>query len=257
MTKGISTGIIAVIIVVIIGIAASSLQPLKYEVKHDTKPIETNPQKIPTPISPEPSAPKIEDTKPKAEEPGPQTPETQFTVVDNYPSISGSSKPSNPSLGDSFNLTISATDDKGVNKLSWQSSKPFLTYGQLGSFDCNLQISCSNSWQLITKEEGLHQITATAIDSSGKDVKLTLDIDVQPARPVKSVATTTSTTSTTTTTIAEDKCNSNSDCGYKERCASGKCIGVECTTDSHCVGCKRCSNYDCVSCGYGPYGCYC
>ena len=52
-------------------------------------------------------------------------------------------------------------------------------------------------------------------------------------------------------------CDSNSDCGYKQKCKGGECVTVECTSDSQCSGCKRCSDNTCVSCGSGPYGCYC
>lgn len=51
-------------------------------------------------------------------------------------------------------------------------------------------------------------------------------------------------------------CSTNSDCGYKQRCRSGQCQSVECTSDYHCKGCKRCSDNQCVSCGYGAAG-YC
>ena len=52
-------------------------------------------------------------------------------------------------------------------------------------------------------------------------------------------------------------CNSHSDCGYKQRCIGSVCQSVECTSDSHCSGCRKCSGNRCVSCGSGPYGCYC
>ena len=57
--------------------------------------------------------------------------------------------------------------------------------------------------------------------------------------------------------VPDDSCTSSSDCGYKQKCISGECQTVECTSDSQCSGCKRCSDYVCVSCGRGPSGCYC
>ena len=51
-------------------------------------------------------------------------------------------------------------------------------------------------------------------------------------------------------------CSTNSDCGSKQRCKSGKCVTVECTSDYNCKGCARCSDNRCVSCGYGTAG-YC
>ena|SRR3989344_4839413 len=59
------------------------------------------------------------------------------------------------------------------------------------------------------------------------------------------------------TSTDDDSCSSNSDCEYKQKCKSGQCVTVECTTDSQCSGCRRCSDNTCVSCGSGPYGCYC
>ncbi len=53
-----------------------------------------------------------------------------------------------------------------------------------------------------------------------------------------------------------DACSSNSDCGSRQRCRSGKCVTVECTSDYQCKGCSRCSDNQCVSCGYGVAG-YC
>lgn len=217
------------------------------------------PEAIPVPTTP---TTLTTETRPETGTTTPQPQEPQFTGgIDNYPSISGKVDPSNPSLGQSFTLTLSSTDDKGVQTLSWHSSKPFSNYGQSSSFDCNMQASCSHTWELVTNEEGLHQLTATALDSSGKDGTITIEADVQPARPVTSTTPTSTTTvppsTTSTTTVEEGTCSSNSDCGYKQRCQSGKCASVQCTTNSHCTGCKRCSDYTCVSCGSGPYGCYC
>lgn len=55
----------------------------------------------------------------------------------------------------------------------------------------------------------------------------------------------------------EDECSGDSDCGYREACSGGRCQTVQCTNDAHCGGCTRCSGNACVSCGSGPYGCYC
>lgn len=67
------------------------------------------------------------------------------------------------------------------------------------------------------------------------------------------------TTSSTPTTDPDDdnSCTSHSSCGYKKRCIGGKCVSVQCTSDSQCSGCKRCSSsWTCVNCGYGASG-YC
>ena len=54
-----------------------------------------------------------------------------------------------------------------------------------------------------------------------------------------------------------DECTSNSSCGSRKTCQSGRCVSVECTSDSHCGSCSRCSSNVCRDCGSGPYGCYC
>ncbi len=179
---------------------------------------------------------------------------TTTEAIDNYPTISTSLNPSNPSAGQLFNLTISASDDRGLTRLSWQSSKPFSNLGQ-SSYSCNVQTTCSNTWQLNASEQGTYQITAVAVDSRGKNAEANLQVTVGPPRIVST--TTSSTTTTTVPTTTTSGCSSNSDCGRKQICQNKKCVDVECTTDSQCSGCKRCSNYDCVSCGSGPYGCYC
>lgn len=54
-----------------------------------------------------------------------------------------------------------------------------------------------------------------------------------------------------------DECSYDSQCSSGKICRYGSCESVECTSDSHCGGCTRCSGNSCVSCGEGPYGCYC
>ncbi len=178
---------------------------------------------------------------------------------DGAPLISSSSlNPSNPGVGETFTLSVTAQDDKGIKQFSWESS-PTLSQGQTGSFDCNLQKTCSTKWEFSATTEGPNKITVYAIDSSGQKTKNDFSLNIGPARPIKSAIPTSSLTSPspTATPTAASGCSSNSDCGYKQRCAAGNCIDVQCTTDSQCSGCKRCSDYSCRSCGYGPYGCTC
>lgn len=181
---------------------------------------------------------------------------------DSPPLISSTSlNPSNPSLGDPISLSITATDDKGLEKISWQSSIPFSNAGSTDSYNCKSQSSCSYRWEFLTNEEGLYQVTVSAIDSSGKEAKTNFDVNVGPASVSKTSSPTPSPTATAqsspSTTSSSSECSSNSDCGYKKICTSGTCQAVDCTSDSHCSGCKKCSGNRCVSCGYGPYGCYC
>jgi len=55
----------------------------------------------------------------------------------------------------------------------------------------------------------------------------------------------------------EPECTSNSGCGSRRVCRSGRCQRVDCTSDAHCSGCNRCISNRCQSCGRGPFGCYC
>lgn len=68
---------------------------------------------------------------------------------------------------------------------------------------------------------------------------------------------TTSTCSADCEEAGGSSCDSDSDCGYKQKCIGSVCQSVECTNNAHCSGCRRCSSNKCVSCGSGPYGCYC
>ncbi|GEM_PF-275196 len=185
------------------------------------------------------------------------------TPFDIPPLISSSGvTPSNPSAGENFTVDIKAQDDMGIKQFSWESSKK-LNLGQSGSFDCSLQKTCSTEWKFSALEEGEQKVTVYVTDSSGQQSKSDFNINVGPPRPIKSTTPTASPINTTspnarpTTTATASGCSSNSDCGYKQRCSAGNCIDVQCTTDSQCSGCKRCSSYSCVSCGSGPYGCYC
>ena len=187
----------------------------------------------------------------------------------NPPFISGSSlNPSNPSLGKSFSLTITGQDDLGVMRLAWETENVFSNQPSTGTFECTGQTSCSNTWEFITTQEGLNRIQAYAVDSSGQQSEKRLyEITVGPYQAPRTSTnqnTTNANTSTqntnqgTASTVnASNECNSNSDCGYKQICTVGTCSDVECTNNSQCSGCRRCSDNSCVSCGSGPYGCYC
>ena len=178
---------------------------------------------------------------------------------DSPPSISSSKlSPSNPGVNETFTIELTVQDDQGVRELTWASTKPLLQ-GQTGYFDCSLQKTCTTKLELAALEQ---KVTVYAADSSGqKSPESPFNLNVGPPR-AKSTTPTTSPTSTTSpissvTTAPAEGCNSNSDCDYKQRCSAGSCIDVDCTTDSQCSGCKRWSSYSCVSCGKGPYGCYC
>jgi len=264
---------------------------------------------------------------------------TAQQAVDEYPSISTTVSPSNPSLGETFELTISAEDDYGVKEFSWVSDKVFSNEDNAATFDCRLQQSCSHTWELIAIEEGLHQFKVSVEDSSGKTMdNILAEADVGPYPETTSVYDTESTENAPPSSLftcgnavceggesyqscssdcvpgsiigtnpgngacepgedadnapndctvinpqcgntvcdsGEDRfncyydcpndeedgesgssCSTNSDCGYKQRCRSGTCETVECTSDSNCAGCRRCSDNQCVSCGYGAEG-YC
>ncbi len=55
-------------------------------------------------------------------------------------------------------------------------------------------------------------------------------------------------------TGTETSCSSNSACGYKKICQSGKCVQVDCTNDGQCGSGKECESNRCVRCPSGPYG---
>ncbi len=195
---------------------------------------------------------------------GGTSPSPTGTGFDSSPYISSSRlSPSNPGVNETFTLELTAQDDQGVRELTWTSTKPLLQ-GQTGYFDCNLQKTCTTKLELSALEQGEQKITVYAADSSGqKSPESPFNLNVGPLNTAKTTTPTTSPTTTTspsaspTTSVSTSECSSNSDCGYKQRCSAGNCIDVECTTDSQCSGCKRCSYNSCVSCGKGPYGCYC
>ena len=181
----------------------------------------------------------------------------RFGEYDGLPSISSSSvSPSNPGAQEIFRISITAQDDKALKQFSWESSKPLLQ-GQTGFYDCGLQKTCSVELNLSGTVEGEQKITVYAIDSSDQKAKSDFNLNVGPYRPPRSPSPSPTVSPSPTTTISTEECSSNSDCGRKQICSSKKCVDVQCTTDSHCTGCKRCSGNSCVSCGSGPYGCYC
>ena len=51
-----------------------------------------------------------------------------------------------------------------------------------------------------------------------------------------------------------DACVTNSNCGNKELCKSGTCVGVQCIVDSHCGINKRCGSNRCKLCPIGELG---
>ncbi|MBI2572639.1 hypothetical protein HYV86_02155 [Candidatus Woesearchaeota archaeon] len=111
--------------------------------------------------------------------------EIEAMIDDQYPTITTVVSPSNPSLGDAFTLTIKAEDDKGLKHLIWESSNSFSNYVSPGFFECGMLRSCSNSWELITVSEGLHELIVYAVDSSGKETgKTRLEVNVGSAREI-------------------------------------------------------------------------
>ena len=86
---------------------------------------------------------------------------------DNYPTIRTTLQPSNPSVGDTITLTISAEDDLGVESLAWKSSGT-LSGSLSGDFSCRLQTTCSYSWELTAENSGVYDVVATVVDSSGQ-----------------------------------------------------------------------------------------
>lgn len=110
-------------------------------------------------------------------------------VGDNNPTINATVNPSNPKSGQAFSLTITAEDDKGIQYILWESSKPLPTAAldsppiNADYYECNLQSTCSNTWEFISPEEGLLQISIFAVDSSDQNSgKVPVEVNVQPGR---------------------------------------------------------------------------
>ena len=147
IVKGMSVVIaVSALVAVLVGVLVFSLPTLPQAGSPTTTSV----------VAPETSSPLQPTDDQPASQPAvaPDLPEPQFTgAIDNYPSISGSLSPSNPSAGQPLTLKVSATDDAGVRTLSWQSSKSFSS-GQSGSFDCALQASCTHSWELVANADG-------------------------------------------------------------------------------------------------------
>jgi len=179
-----------------------------------------------------------------------------------YPTITTTVSPTNPTRGNVVKLTISGESSKGIRDVSWESTQSF-SNGPADAYPCNNQIQCSYTWELITLEEGLHEVNAWVVDSNGlSSGKVPLKIEVGPYRESRTTETKTPEAVTPEETVEEtpvndNSCSSHSDCGYKERCIGSVCQSVDCTSDSHCSGCRKCSSNRCVACGSGPYGCYC
>ncbi len=100
-------------------------------------------------------------------------------VTDTSPPRIGrfSTSPNNPDIDETVTITVEAEDDRTLKEISWASSKPFAN-GQEGSFDCNLQKTCSASFELTTLDSGLHEVVITAVDSSGQTSQSTSQITV-------------------------------------------------------------------------------
>ena len=108
-----------------------------------------------------------------------------ITPVDQPPSITVTASPSNPSQSLTFDLTITAEDDVGVETLVWESAQFIPFHEHSNSFDCNSQRMCSNIWvDLIAVEEGLIEIIAYATDTSGQESgRVTMEVNVLPFVP--------------------------------------------------------------------------
>src|SRR3989344_8501733 len=91
-------------------------------------------------------------------------------VSDEYPSITTNLRPSNPSVGEVFKLTISAEDDGGIEYLTWESSRKLSNFDQFDSFECGMRKSCSNTWDLSADEEGKYEFTVSIVDSYGHEI---------------------------------------------------------------------------------------
>ena len=83
---------------------------------------------------------------------------------DAHPTITSQVTSTSPYLDETFTLKITASDDKGLKRIFWESSD-----GKTDSFDCDLQRTCSKTWEISLEEAGSHNFKIYAIDSSGKE----------------------------------------------------------------------------------------
>lgn len=105
-------------------------------------------------------------------------------VLDQFPTITLSASPSNPSQSLTFDLTITVEDNIGIDTLVWETEQFIPFHVHSNSFDCGLQTTCTNTWEeLITVEEGVIQIVAFATDSSGQVSRGDIEITVLPFVP--------------------------------------------------------------------------
>ncbi|MBI2665105.1 hypothetical protein HYX12_00605 [Candidatus Woesearchaeota archaeon] len=192
------------------------------------------------------------------------------TVIVNEPTIRAEVSTNFLYRQEKFTLTISAENEKGIEKLSFNSSQVFWNH-VIFDYDCKLAKVCSNTWELITWDKGLYELSSYSVDSEGEESeRVILEVNVGPYRyEVEGqcgdgsclVDETASSCPEDCAPPAEDstieKCNSDYDCGSKSVCREGQCISVDCKTDSDCSGCRRCSYNSCVKCAQGPYGCSC
>lgn len=77
-------------------------------------------------------------------------------------------QPVNPAVGATFTITVSASDDSGVGKVSWNavgSGVPELD--QVHEADCSAFVACVRTWNAVTRVGGELRLRATAVDSQG------------------------------------------------------------------------------------------
>src|SRR3989338_1740298 len=137
-----------------------------------------------------------------------------LSVSDKYPSITTNLRPSNPSLGETFKLTISAEDDNGIEYLAWKSSRKLSNFDQFVYFKCNMQKICSNTWELSADNEGKYNFTVFVVDSYGHEINNVLEFNVQLFRET-----------TNNSNVIEDTNNIETKVFFT--CGNGVCEGGE------------------------------
>ncbi len=89
-------------------------------------------------------------------------------ILDLAPKIAIEVKPDNPTVGTAFTLTLTATDDLGLAKVSWNAENSGVPeLDQAHDADCGGATSCVKTWNVVSRVPGTLSFRSTAIDTSG------------------------------------------------------------------------------------------
>lgn len=94
---------------------------------------------------------------------------TVLPVDQSPPTISQSrADPTNPSVGDTIEVTVSAQDNVGIARIVLEAS-PAVENGSSASFDCEGQTSCNALFELVPSQQGAGTLIIFAVDTSNNE----------------------------------------------------------------------------------------